>query len=225
MTLPDSCALCEPYGGTWAETPTGLKRCDCARGRAIAAMATAKPREPVMSTEAATVFARMLTVIPYFPAGESVLSTVADEIASLCEGVEQAKWLVRRMRRLYQRWPGLPEMRLVYVSKFQPLDGIQPVCASEFYPEGIPGEAESQAPQIAAAPMKALPAGEPVTAALSIAATVADLCELKDLNRMGPAPRVREIPVLRDEQRVTPEMIAEAVRKNREAQGRAELGL
>ena len=35
MTPP--CEHCAPFDGNWQETPSGLKRCECARGKELAA--------------------------------------------------------------------------------------------------------------------------------------------------------------------------------------------
>jgi predicted nucleic acid binding AN1-type Zn finger protein len=42
--LPPSCVFCKPYGGAWAMAENGgMERCDCPRGRALAA--AEKPRK------------------------------------------------------------------------------------------------------------------------------------------------------------------------------------
>ena len=126
MNIPDPCAKCSPFGGSWMETETGLKRCDCPRGRALAAKAKVPDyRDPVISTEQATLCTEMMAGIPFFPPEEGARAVISNEIAAMCESDEQARWLAMRMVRLYRKWPGAIEMRIVFCSTHQPLDAIK----------------------------------------------------------------------------------------------------
>ena len=225
MNIPDPCAQCSPFGGNWMETGPGLKRCDCPRGRALAAKAQ-KPeyRDPVISTEQATLCTEMMAGIPFFPPEEGARAVISNEIAAMCESDEQARWLATRMVRLYRKWPGAIEMRIVFCSTHQPLDAIGAIGESEAYPDGIPSERppEKTPPRLPGAREHHLISGSP-----SVEATVHDLAVKTDMNRaQGPA-RVRDIPVRRlsDADRITPEMIEAAVLKSREQRARQELGL
>ena len=47
MKLPGPCPQCAPFGGSWTETETGLKRCSCPRGLAlIEAAKVPQPERP-----------------------------------------------------------------------------------------------------------------------------------------------------------------------------------
>lgn len=224
MTLPGPCELCAPYGGNWCEGANGgMARCGCARGKALSSPPP-PPRDPMLSTEAAQVFAEHMAAIPFFPASAGAMSAVADEIACLCETPDQAAWLVRRMRRLYAKWPGPAVMRLVYTQKHHPLDGIQATCGCEVYPDGIPSEAETMA-ALPAAPQKRLPApkAEDLTAAQSIQKTISALAEAKDLNRTVRTVKVPEIPVnqVTTKTRITQADIDREIAKLRESRDMA----
>ena len=225
MNIPSPCAKCSPFGGSWMETQTGLKRCDCPRGRALAAKAKEPEyRDPVISTEQATLCTEMMASIPFFPPEEGARAVISNEIAAMCESDEQARWLAMRMVRLYRKWPGAIEMRIVFCSRHQPLDAIPAIGESEAYPDGIPSERppEKTPPRLPGAREDHLISGSP-----SVAATVHDLAVKTDMNRAPGPVRVRDIPVrqLTDADRITPEMIDVAVRKSREERARRELGL
>lgn len=219
MNLPAACELCAPFSGAWMESETGLKRCQCERGKALIEAAKPKPpRPPTLSPDACTVFAEMMGAMPdFYPRTSGERAPVADEISRMCETTEDALWLVRRMLRLYRKWPGIEEMRLVYCAGRKPLDGLQAICASAAYPDGIPSEHDG-APQAAlpAPERKRLSAGE-CTAAASVADTLQDLARATNLKRaLGPPPIIRPIPVARvSSGTITPEMIAAAVAQSR----------
>jgi hypothetical protein len=231
MTLPDACEKCAPYAGRFMETDAGLKRCDCARGRALATMKTpVKPQTfiPQISTECATVHADMMSALPFFPSSGGALTAVGIEIRSMCRSEEDALWLARRMNSLFDHWPGIAEMRRVYCDsdKWPPLDGIAAIGASEIYPDGFPSEHPEETPlQLPAARDRA------ISAAPSIQDTIDDLTVKTDLNKYGATPpRVREIPLkplpppLTEEQRrVLREQMQQAEKEYREAKAREEL--
>jgi hypothetical protein len=95
---------------------------------------------PLISPEVAGQAMEGLTVMQFFPSAAIARTMVANEIMALCAGPSQALWLVSRMLRLYEKWPGIPEMRRVFGSRFRPADGIEPIGISETYPDGIPAE-------------------------------------------------------------------------------------
>lgn len=235
MTLPDPCDKCRPFGGLWKEGEKGgMERCICARGNALrSANAPKAALPPVISAAHATMCAEMMSAIPFFPASSGALSAIGNEIAAMCHTPEEAAWLAQRMVRLYRKWPGVQEMRLVFCQKHHPLDGIEAHCASETYPDGIPSESEHDSLAIAAPPPQRRIAGgtaEPISTANSLAATVCDLARAKNLNRVvrgAPEPRVRDIPVLQltAKNMITPEQIAEAEREIRDSKAKAEVGL
>jgi hypothetical protein len=106
----------------------------------------AQPQEPVISAKVAAVAMEMLSALSYFPREAPARSLVAEELRAMCSTEAQALWLVRRMARLYREWPGVLEMRLVFCSSHRPLDGIEPLCISPFFPDGIPSETPERQP-------------------------------------------------------------------------------
>ena len=140
--FPRPCELCAPYDGNWVMSEGGgLKRCNCARGQALAqARELPMGLPPVLSGKEATLLAAMMASIPFFPAESEARGVIASEICSMCRSTDEAKWLVMRMSRLYEVWPGTAEMRRVYWTKFRPLDGLEPIGGSSVYPRGIPSE-------------------------------------------------------------------------------------
>lgn len=227
MNLPSPCENCAPFNGAWMETEAGLRRCTCARGQALRQAAIAPPpRPPVLSEEQAAVFAEMLGAIPYFLSDAGSRAMAAQEIAAMCGSLEDAKWLVTQMVRRYQKWPGIIEMRAVFCSHARPLDGE--LATSPHVDALTEREQSLSLPALPAPAMRQLPAGEPVSAAPSIAATLSDLVRAKDMNRTIaglPPPKVREIPVVQitDKNRITAEDIRQAERELRDSKARKEI--
>ena len=53
-----------------------------------------------------------LRVLPYFPSDEYVMNALVRLCGSMCENLEQVRWLVDRMTSgIYAQWPGPAEMR------------------------------------------------------------------------------------------------------------------
>lgn len=145
--------MCNKCVDGWIVTDAGAKRCSCVKP------VDRTPKPPILTVEHAKFFTGMLAAIPYFPSEEGARTAIGDEIRSMCSSLGEAEWLVKRMIRLYERWPGPQEMRRVYGSKHIPRDGVMPIGISEAYPDGIPSEKESRNRQIEAPKMKELPAG------------------------------------------------------------------
>ena len=82
-----------------------------------------------------------LALLKYFPSDPEARGELAVMVCEMMTSEEQVDWLVRRMRTLYNEWPGPKEMRAVVCSKFKPADGID--CYSEVYMDGIPSEREN----------------------------------------------------------------------------------
>jgi hypothetical protein len=95
---------------------------------------------PVISPELATIAVESMSCLEYYPAESAARAAISAELSSMCKSEDEVKWLVRRMIRLYTKWPGIMELRRVYCSTHPPLDAIEPTGASEFYPDGIPSE-------------------------------------------------------------------------------------
>ena len=231
--LPIACQSCAPFGGAWAETTAGVKRCTCPRGQALrmADKSRANPQRlpPVLTKQEVAICLEMLAALPFFPLESGARVAIGDEISFMCRDFSDACWLSQRMVRLYPRWPGAPELRLVYCSARMPLDGVQPlVLTSETFPDGIPSEDPAREAAQLENGMKRLPAGVLVSAAPSLERAVLGLAAAKDLNRGGPRPRVPDVPLVRDvppEKRITQADIDRAVEELHAKRARKELGL
>jgi hypothetical protein len=93
----------------------------------------------------------------FFPSGADERIGIAEEIASFASNLDQVKWLVSRLPKLYKEWPGLREVRAVFCSKFKPRDGFD--VDSDVYLDGVPSDSGSMQ-QIAAPAVRYLPAPE-----------------------------------------------------------------
>lgn len=207
--LPPACPECEPYGGLGRLVDQNgndaIAPCPCARGKSLKAMRDARDQipataEPVVSPEAARHACEILgALLEHFPLSEMGQAAVAAELRALCTDEDGLLWLTKQLPRLYSRWPGAREVRILYCSRFRPLSGQDMASAvSESYPDGFPPESPAEAKQLEAAPMLALPPGHVVSASPSIDRAVQELAEAKDLNRVGlPAPKVHDVPVIR----------------------------
>lgn len=133
----------------------------------------------------------MAATLKYFPANATPIARILSEMAATDA---QVLWLARRLPQLHNEWPGALEMRAVFCSRFRPRDGVEAYSTDQRFADGIPSEKAAAA--LPAAPMKALPAGRAVSVAETVDVAVCDLARAKDLNRQGPPPRVRDIPVL-----------------------------
>lgn len=76
--------------------------------------------------------------LKYFPSEheEGALVAITTDVANMVQSLEDARWLVARMRQLYNDWPGPRELRAVYCSERKPADGR--LAKSEVYPDGFP---------------------------------------------------------------------------------------
>jgi hypothetical protein len=158
-----------------------------------------KYHEPVITTELATLCTEIMAAIPFFPSETGARSAIANEVQAMCWDEDQALWLVTRMVRLYPRWPSIFEMRLVYCSKYQPLDGENAIGGSEFYPDGIPSENPESEPRKLIAG-----AGEPFTADVEFAETLIELATKTRLDSAMPPVRAAtddEIAMVIEQQR------------------------
>ncbi len=142
--FPKPCHKCESNPG-WVVNPENehsVIRCDCEL--AIKSREYKKHkndyRAPVITTEHATICAEMMATIPFFPGEAGARIAIADEIAALCSDPAEAVWIARRMIRLYSKWPGLQELRRVFVASRDPQDGIEALGWSDEYPHGFPKE-------------------------------------------------------------------------------------
>lgn len=139
----------------------GLDRCTCRRGAELSRRDAVRPKTvrtergyerqvpegktvwaPQISKAAAAKAAAMLAEnVPYYPHEPAARTAVANEFRRLCNGPAELGWLVRRVMLLWHTWHGLRELRVLFCSRFQPVDGVDlSDQASEAYPDGIPEE-------------------------------------------------------------------------------------
>lgn len=203
-----------------------MTRCTCKTGQDLTrrdlARANPEPQPPVLTREATAVFVEMMQRLDFYPAKEDAdRLLIAEEIRSMVHSEEEAFWLVQRMNRLYRKWPGIIDLRMVYCSKFQPLDAIESTAQSQVYPDGIPSERQL-APQdqkyIGPGP------GEAASAAESVSLTVEALVKSKSLQNAGKRLVVPTIPLLPKANRITPADISQAIEVNRNRAAKEELG-
>ena len=227
------CDACRPYNGLFRRAANGgMERCACADGARLAQIEDDRKndvkRAPVLSTEDVTIYVEMLAgSCEFFPSESGARTAVGAVIRGMCGSATEALWLVERMGRLFKRWPGTRDMRLVYCSKYRPLDGFELVGGTTAYPDGIPSESEAaERAALGPAEGKYLPAPlEPASRAESLRNTVTDLAAAKRIGSK-PGSRVRDIPIFPvGAKTVTQADIEAAVSANREKVAKNELGL
>lgn len=147
---------CQHCDGFWMLTDTGMRRCTfCTRGGDLTAADKARTNpstvkvEPVLQKAAAQVAVEAMGAISFYPADPAVRAVIRDEIRDLCATPADAAWLASRMIKLFRRWPGIMDLRIVYASRKIPHDGVLPVGTSEAYPDGIPAEHPAEPTRLA----------------------------------------------------------------------------
>lgn len=138
-----------------------------------------------MTEEEATFVCEMLTGnLQFFPAKPAAQGLIVQELAKMCDTIEQGIWLATRLCRVFTKWEGIKEMRAVFCSKYLPKDGLQ--ADSIIYIDGIPSERESLLGIEAGKPILALPAGAVASADYELESEVAKLAEAR---KMAPLPK------------------------------------
>lgn len=168
--------------------------------------------------------ANKMSAIPFFPEGDDALLAIAEDMADLCHNEEQAQWLAKRMRQLYTKWPGVPEMRAVFCAKFKPRDGIE--AFSTVYLDGIPSEKPEEPVQLlpGRADLLLEGAAEEFRETISIAAAATRMDRAQPLRPPKQPAQPPEIPA---EKRITQDNIDAAVdelHKAKENHDAAEVG-
>lgn len=135
--------------------------------------------------EQLTELVNELAAMAFFPAEREARGAIAEDIADICPNLNEARWLVKRFRQLFDRWPGPRELRAVYCSRNKPRDGIEAV--SENYPDGVPtpagGTELAWYPALAPASTPLLlPAGHVASADPTLDRRLQLLARSKDLN-------------------------------------------
>ena len=181
MPLPIACEKCKWMGGYWVEgRGGGVQRCDCERGRALAAqdaMRRLPPLadvDPIISEESAAAGVSMMSVMKFFPSEAGARVMIGEELRSMCTDDFQVIWLARRMSQLFSEWPGLPSLRAVFCSKYVPLDRRPAENEAILFPDGVPPEIPHREMEY-----RALPAGSDDS---ELDAEIRKLAGLKRLN-------------------------------------------
>ena len=125
----------------------------------------------------------IMSLMKFFPAGDEFRAALMEMLGEICETDEQVIWLARRMRNLYQEWPGSHELRACFCAKHSPKDGLE--VFSAVYHDGIPSERTTS--------HLALPGANPlmiegtVTADLELEAKVIELAAEKAMPKADHA--------------------------------------
>ena len=79
----------------------------------------------------------------FYPSGNpEVAIAVAEELAERSHDIEEIRWTVKRVVKLYPEWPGINEVRAVYCSRWRPFDGVEAFSSNPRFCDGIPSERE-----------------------------------------------------------------------------------
>lgn len=98
---------------------------------------TLSPLTPAIALEAVA----SLAALRFFPPDPPARAALADELLRMCRSEDQAAWVVRRVLRLYNEWPGPMELRAVFCSRFKPADGVEAnTTDARFREDGFPPE-------------------------------------------------------------------------------------
>lgn len=166
-----------------------------------------------------------LAALAFFPSEREARGAVAEDIADICPNLTEARWLVKRLRQLFNRWPGPRELRAVYCSRNKPRDGIE--GRSDLFPDGVPIPAGGTelawfvALPSGPAPL-ALPPGHVASFDARMDGQIQLLARTKDLNAPRRKPKAPE-PTNPNYRPITQAEIDRAVSENRERQAREEL--
>jgi hypothetical protein len=71
-----------------------------------------------------TAVVGMSEVVPFFPQTQIAKELIAAAIAQFVSTPEQLDWLTDTVIRSQREWSGIPELRGLFCSRFQPKDGI-----------------------------------------------------------------------------------------------------
>lgn len=126
-----------------------------------------------------------LALLDFFPSEPQARIALARMLGEMCESETHAEWLVRVMTcGIYDKWPGVAEMRGIYCQRFQPQDGIDGYSA--VYLRGMPEQARLAGAkviplQLAAAPQPpSLPAGHEFSADVEMEALLRKVAARKE---------------------------------------------
>lgn len=143
----------------------------------------------------------------YFPADLDSRRGITRDIVAMAWNIEQVRWLIARMRSMYEDWPGPRVMREIFCNRFPPRDNVDPCLLQREDGFGGPMKALSEKDRLkvlAAGPEplegpKLLGSGEPVSqdptiAGLAAIALVGIAARSSTLSEAATAEEIRTAP-------------------------------
>lgn len=163
----------------------------------------------MMTFENVSAYVASLGTMPFFPsvADAAARLAIVELTADLTDDEEKVKWLVKRMKQLYRKWPGELEMRACFCSRFKPKDGIE--AHSEVFAalDHFPDDPELVSKRIAAPKPIPLPPGRQATADPEMDRAVLQLAAGKAMPKPRLMPKLAEIVT---GPRATPQVVTRA---------------
>lgn len=178
-----------------------------------------KTIQPITPHDIAVIVSE-LSILQFFPSDKDARTAIAKDFINICPNIDEARWLSRRLRQLFNEWPGPREVRAVYCSRAKPRDGIE--VGSLLYPDGVPtpvpGSELAWYPAIESTKTPLLPAGHVVSMDLKFENDIRALAAKKDLNRSKP-----ELVTNSSFKPITQSDIDRAISENRQKRAEQEL--
>lgn len=78
--------------------------------------------------------------LQFFPSDTDARLGIVEDISDLTHDIEKIRWLVKRMRQLFVKWPGSKEMRAVYCNRYRPDDGVEAHSELPQFSDGYPAD-------------------------------------------------------------------------------------
>jgi hypothetical protein len=69
----------------------------------------------------------LTNLVPFFPSDTHSRLIITAEIRSFVGTVEQLSWFLQACVRHISKWQGVPQLRALYCTRFEPADGVAPV--------------------------------------------------------------------------------------------------
>lgn len=129
-----------------------------------------------------------LSMLRFFPAGPNAQAGIVQLACEMAKSNAQIDWLVDRMLKIYNEWPGPREMRACFCNRYPPADGVS--ACSDVYPEGSFPKDPTAPSRIEAPKMLALPPGATVSVDPVLDAAIVAGAEV--LKMPEPSPVMRD---------------------------------
>jgi hypothetical protein len=71
--------------------------------------------------------ALVAAVVPFFPQSQLALAVLAEDVHRFVGTREQLDWFQRKARGSLSTYEGLPQLRALYATKYEPFDGVAPI--------------------------------------------------------------------------------------------------